>query len=89
MSTKAHFEVAKQFLEKGIVYERKAHEEVLKRVMKVAKENGFFLENIEVSPILGGKGNVEYISCFSKQQTSAVLELESILEKAKEMGGLK
>lgn len=86
---KPQFEVEKHFLEKGIVYERKAHQEVLERVIKIAKKNGFFLQNIEVSPILGGKGNVEYISCFSKQQTSAVLELESILEKAKEMGGLK
>ena len=86
---KPQFEVEKQFLEKGIVRDSKAHQKILKKVIEVAEKNGFFIQNIEVSPILGGKGNVEYISCFSKQKSSFSLEWDKILTKAKEMGGLR
>jgi len=86
---KPQFEVEKQFLEKGIVHSIEAHRQVLEKVMQAAEQNGFFMQNIDLSPILGGKGNVEYISCFSKRNQYSALECEKILLKAKEMGGLR
>lgn len=86
---KPQFEVRAEDLEKGIVKSYEAHKQVLEKVEKAAEEAGFFLEKIEVSPILGGKGNVEYLSFFGKQKVEKEgLQIE-VLEKAKVLGGLK
>ena len=86
---KPQFEVEKEYLEKGIVKDFEAHKQVLEKVKTAAEKAGFFLENIEVSPILGGKGNVEYLSCFGKEKSEKEIFTGNILEKAKILGGLK
>lgn len=86
---KPQFEVEKKYLEKGIVKNLEAHKLVLEKVKKTAEQAGFFLKNIEVSPILGGKGNVEYLSCFGKEKSEKEIFLEEVLERAKILGGLK
>lgn len=86
---KPQFEVEKEDLKKGIVKSIDAHKRVLKKVKNAAEASGFFLENIEVSPILGGKGNVEYLSCFGKQKLENERLQEEVLERAKILGGLQ
>lgn len=86
---KPQFEVEKKYLEKGIVKNLQAHELVLKKVKRAAEQAGFFLKGIEVSPILGGKGNVEYLSFFGKEKPEKEILEEEVLERARVLGGLK
>lgn len=86
---KPQFEVERVYLEKGIVLSLEAHRQVLEEVREAARREGFYLEKLATSPILGGKGNVEYISCFQKKENENQIEIETILEQAKELGGLQ
>lgn len=64
---KPQFEVGKENVDKGgIVRDFEKHNMAIENVIKSAEENGFYINGIDVSPITGSKGNVEYISCFSK-----------------------
>lgn len=68
MLIKPQFEVGKENVEKGgIVRDFEKHKMAIENVIKSAGENGFYINGIDVSPITGSKGNVEYISCFSKR----------------------
>ncbi len=67
MLIKPQFEVGRENIEKGgIVKDFEKHQTAIENVIKSAEESGFYINGIDVSPITGSKGNVEYISCFSK-----------------------
>lgn len=77
---KPQFEVGKERIGKGgIVKERKDHKYAINLVLDYAKENSFYLKNIDVSPITGGKGNVEYITLFSLKETGYDLDIKELL----------
>jgi 23S rRNA (cytidine1920-2'-O)/16S rRNA (cytidine1409-2'-O)-methyltransferase len=67
MLIKPQFEVGRENIEKGgIVKDFEKHYMAIENVIKFAEESGFYINGIDVSPITGSKGNIEYISCFSK-----------------------
>ena len=45
----------------GVVRDPEIHKEVIKKVLGLAKENGFGLLGLTYSPIKGPKGNIEYL----------------------------
>lgn len=52
------------FKYKGIIKDLEVHRDVINNVVAKFNEYGYYLVNIDVSPIRGGDGNVEYISYF-------------------------
>lgn len=62
---KPQFEAAKNQVEKGgVVRDKNVHNEVIKKVVKCAADTGFSLKSVIKSPILGAKGNTEYLAYF-------------------------
>lgn len=83
---KPQFEVGKDGIDKGgIVKDLKKHIKVIEDIREFSKEYGFYLKNIDVSPITGSKGNVEYISCFVKDEIYANINLDEVIEKGKKL----
>ena len=82
---KPQFECGKQIAKKynGIIKSKTVHKDVLNKVVAFFNKNGFYLKNLDVSPIKGGDGNSEYISLFSnKTAGNAQLKFESIVKLA-------
>ena len=43
----------------------------------------FYLQNLDISPIKGGDGNIEYVSMFTnKEQKNATIQFEKIVNVA-------
>ena len=77
-------EIAKKF--KGVIKNKTVHLEVLKNVVSFANSFGFYLQKLDVSPIKGGDGNIEYISLFSPiSKQNEVLNFEKIVDFAFEI----
>lgn len=89
---KPQFEVGRENIDKGgIVKDFNKHKIAIENITKIAVEAGFYLENLDVSPITGTKGNVEYISYFSLKGDCTEINIDNIILRAKELkkGGLK
>ena len=56
---------------KGVVRDRKVHEEVIRDVTGMAAELGFELLGLDYSPIRGPEGNIEYLMYIKKPQEAA------------------
>lgn len=83
---KPQFEVGKEGVDKGgIVKDLKKHKVVIKEIMEFSKTYGFYLKDLDLSPITGAKGNVEYISYFVKEEMYVNINLDEIMEKAKRL----
>lgn len=64
---KPQFEAGREAVGKGgIVKNPVSRAQAVKRVIDCAEQNGLTFCGLDVSPILGGDGNTEYIACFSK-----------------------
>jgi 23S rRNA (cytidine1920-2'-O)/16S rRNA (cytidine1409-2'-O)-methyltransferase len=74
---KPQFEAGREKVgKKGVVRDRKVHEEVIHMVMDFAKSIGFVLCNLEFSPIKGPEGNIEYLLHLSKDTERAGGEID-------------
>lgn len=81
---------------KGVVRERKVHEEVVCKVLDFADSIGFDLLHLEFSPIKGPEGNIEYLMHIQKNAQKSALkkdleekEAEVVLEEIiKEKSGI-
>lgn len=83
---KPQFEVGRENIAKGgIVKDFSKHSMAIENVIESAEKSGLYLEGLDVSPITGGKGNVEYISCFSKVKNENKIDIKSIIEAGKEI----
>lgn len=83
---KPQFEVGKERIGKGgIVKDIVHHDYAISLVKEYAKENGFYLEGIDLSPITGGKGNVEYISLFGLNEKEFEDSLEELFIRAEKL----
>ncbi len=83
---KPQFEVGRENIAKGgIVKDFSKHLMAIEKVIECGRESGLYLEAIDVSPITGGKGNVEYISCFSLEDKKTEINLKELIEKGKEI----
>lgn len=71
---KPQFEAGKDKVgKKGVVREPKIHEEVIEKVVDFAASNGFFVLDLEHSPIKGPEGNIEYLMFVEKSDQPAIL----------------
>ncbi|CAM3132033.1 TlyA family RNA methyltransferase [Streptobacillus felis] len=67
---KPQFEVGKEKISKnGIVIEKEYHDEAIRKVVASFKENNYEIVEVIDSPILGGKGNKEFL-IYTKRSNS-------------------
>lgn len=65
---KPQFEAGREKVgKKGVVREKCVHEEVIVKVIDFAIQQGFFVKNLEYSPIKGPEGNIEYLVYIRKE----------------------
>ena len=65
---KPQFEAGREKVgKKGVVRDKAVHEEVIEKVIGFAVEQGFFVKNLEYSPIKGPEGNIEYLVHIQKE----------------------
>lgn len=63
---KPQFEAAREDVgEKGIITNPFIHKKVLEETLSFAQSEGFLLKGLTISPITGGKGNIEFLAYFS------------------------
>lgn len=70
----------------GIVSDFHVYRNVLHKVIKMAEQESFGLQNLTTSPIQGTKGNIEFLAYFRKDQPKIKNEevlIEKTLEKIK------
>lgn len=53
---------------KGVVRDRKVHDEVVRRIVDYADMIGFFVKGLTYSPIKGPEGNIEYLMWLEKRE---------------------
>lgn len=59
---KPQFEAGREQVgKKGVVRDSSVHEEVIRKITHVAKENGFEAAGLTYSPVKGPEGNIEYL----------------------------
>jgi 23S rRNA (cytidine1920-2'-O)/16S rRNA (cytidine1409-2'-O)-methyltransferase len=78
---KPQFEARKDQVEKkGIVRDIAVHREVLQKMADIFSKEGFILEGLSVSPIRGGKGNVEFLAYLIKGTDERSFSLDEQIE---------
>ena len=66
---KPQFEAGREKVgKKGVVREKSTHHEVIEKVTSYAASIGFYILEIEFSPIKGPEGNIEYLVHLKKTQ---------------------
>ena len=60
-------ELARKY--KGIIKDKKLHQSVVDKILHEFLKSGFKNTGVEKSPILGGDGNTEFISCFKTDKS--------------------
>lgn len=83
---KPQFEAGREKVgKKGVVRDKAVHEEVVERIIEFASQNGFFVKNLEYSPIKGPEGNIEYLVYIRKDETGGVdaaVEIKAVVDAA-------
>lgn len=75
---KPQFEAGREKVgKKGVVRDKKVHEEVIEKVIGVARELGFTVLDLDYSPIKGPEGNIEYLLHISKDQEAQGKEISA------------
>ena len=89
---KPQFEVEKTEIAKGgIIKDKEQHLIVIKKIINCVENENLSINNIDFSPIKGGKGNVEYLSLITvnkniKREYSDE-ELIKIINEGETLGG--
>ncbi len=83
---KPQFEAGREKVgKKGVVRDRKVHEEVIEHVISYAAGIGFDCLDLSYSPIKGPEGNIEYLLYLKKKETdTTVLECSAGITIASE-----
>lgn len=64
---KPQFEAGREQVgKKGIVRDGSVHKEVIENVIRYGEENGLYPHGLTFSPVIGAKGNIEYLLYLSK-----------------------
>ena len=83
---KPQFEAGREKVgKKGVVRDKAVHEEVVERIIEFASQNGFFVKNLEYSPIKGPEGNIEYLVYSRKDETGGVdaaVDIKAVVDAA-------
>lgn len=65
---KPQFEAGREQVgKKGIVRDKKVHEEVIQNVIRYGEANGLHPQGLDFSPMTGAKGNIEYLLLLGRQ----------------------
>lgn len=79
---KPQFEAGRQNIGKGgIVKDKRVHSQVIKKVIESANAFGLVCEKLDVSPILGGDGNREFLALYSFTGEAGTLPSDYDIEK--------
>ncbi|MFB1050410.1 TlyA family RNA methyltransferase [Paraliobacillus sp. JSM ZJ581] len=83
---KPQFEAGREQVgKKGIVRDKKVHKQVVTKIISLANDLDYTLENITYSPITGGDGNIEFLAHLSWRKSSqadlAGQELENLIDQ--------
>ena len=80
---KPQFEAGREKVgKKGVVRDPAVHEEVIRRILGVAEEDGFDVLGLTYSPVKGPEGNIEYLVRLKKRGGDP--STEGTAEKASE-----
>ncbi|WP_342561970.1 TlyA family RNA methyltransferase [Paenibacillus sp. FSL R7-0345] len=72
---KPQFEAGREKVGKsGVVRDPAVHKEVLVKVLTMAEELGYRLENLTFSPITGGEGNIEFLAHWKLEEEAGGAE---------------
>lgn len=80
---KPQFEAGREKVgKKGVVRDKKVHQEVIEMVMEYARSIGFVLLHLDYSPIKGPEGNIEYLLHMTKDAAAepACLNAAEVVE---------
>ena len=84
---KPQFEAGREKVgKKGVVRDKAVHEEVVERIIEFASQNGFFVKNLEYSPIKGPEGIIEYLVYIRKDETGGVdaaVDIKAVVDAAR------
>lgn len=84
---KPQFEARREEVgEGGIIKDSAVYESVLNKVVRLAQEESFVLQDLALSPITGTKGNIEFLAYFIKDgaiKSSSEALIEKVLSKLK------
>ncbi|MBF1010044.1 MAG: TlyA family RNA methyltransferase [Lachnoanaerobaculum sp.] len=83
---KPQFEAGREKVgKKGVVREKSTHIEVIQNCFAYAKENGFFVRELEFSPVKGPEGNIEYLYHLVKSgDVDNDIDIEAVVNTAHE-----
>ena len=83
---KPQFEAGREKVGKnGVVREKSTHIEVIQNCFAYAKENGFFVRELEFSPVKGPEGNIEYLYHLVKSgDIDSDIDIEAVVNTAHE-----
>lgn len=83
---KPQFEAGREKVgKKGVVREKSTHIEVIQNCFAYAKENGFFVRELEFSPVKGPEGNIEYLYHLVKSgDVDSDIDIEAVVNIAHE-----
>ena len=83
---KPQFEAGREKVgKKGVVREKSTHIEVIQNCFAYAKENGFFVRELEFSPVKGPEGNIEYLYHLVKSgDVDSDIDIENVVNTAHE-----
>lgn len=83
---KPQFEAGREKVgKKGVVRDKAVHEEVIVKVIDFAIETGFYVKNLEYSPIKGPEGNIEYLVYIRKEAVGGreeSVDIHAVVEAA-------
>lgn len=83
---KPQFEAGREKVgKKGVVREKSTHIEVIQNCFAYAGENGFFVRELEFSPVKGPEGNIEYLYHLVKSgDIDSDIDIEAVVDIAHE-----
>lgn len=82
---KPQFEAGREKVgKKGVVRDPQVHKEVLVNVLENADSTGFYLSQLDFSPIKGPEGNIEYLAYLKREKSDIDIEnlANEIVEKS-------
>lgn len=72
---KPQFEAGRKKVgKKGVVRDKKVHEEVITNIVDFVLKNGFTVHALEYSPIKGPEGNIEYLIYIEKSEEAKMAD---------------
>lgn len=80
---KPQFECGKEYAKKhkGVVKDPATHQKAIQNVVAEFASVGLNLLGLDVSPILGGDGNREFLALFQKNVAAVPIDIKKIVEK--------